>query len=342
MPRAALDPRLLVGAAFCAFQYWILAEPQLPMVERPAHLVTALVLLFLWLPFKGPPAPRVVVDGACLAGTAFIAWYYWAEGARLASRMDNVDPVFPLDAVAGVIFVLLLLEGVRRAVGLILVAVLGAFLLYGFLGHALPGAAGFRGFGLAEAVEILTMTTSGILGVTTETSVSFVFYFVAFAIQSNLVLKFAAGLMTAGGDSLGGALLLVVLRCIVMGMGLPTVAAYIIGAILFAPALQSFGVAPIAAHFFVMYYCVLSMVTPPVVLASYAAAGLAGDANAMRCGLGFFGAERVMFASDFPFDAEGGAYVVRETIAGLDSLGLDAATRARLDRGTLLSLIGGA
>lgn len=69
---------------------------------------------------------------------------------------------------------------------------------------------------------------------------------------------------------------------------------------------------------------------------------LSGDANAMRCGLGFFGAERVMFASDFPFDAEGGAYVVRETIAGLDSLGLDAATRARIDRGTLLSLIGGA
>ena len=49
-----------------------------------------------------------------------------------------------------------------------------------------------------------------------------------------------------------------------------------------------------------------------------------------------------MFASDFPFDAEGGAYVVRETIAGLDSLGLDVATRARVDRGTLLSLIGSA
>lgn len=69
---------------------------------------------------------------------------------------------------------------------------------------------------------------------------------------------------------------------------------------------------------------------------------LSGDANAMRCGLGFFGAEHVMFASDFPFDAEGGAYVVRETIAGLDSLGLDAAMRARIDRGTLLSLIGSA
>jgi predicted TIM-barrel fold metal-dependent hydrolase len=69
---------------------------------------------------------------------------------------------------------------------------------------------------------------------------------------------------------------------------------------------------------------------------------LSGDANAMRCGLGFFGAARTLFASDFPFDAEGGAFVVRETIAGLDSLGLDAATRARIESGTLRTLIGGA
>lgn len=72
MLRAALDPRLPVGATFCAFQCGILAEPQLPMVERPAHLVTALFLLFLWLPLKGPAPPRLVVDGACPAGTAFV------------------------------------------------------------------------------------------------------------------------------------------------------------------------------------------------------------------------------------------------------------------------------
>ena len=60
-----------------------------------------------------------------------------------------------------------------------------------------------------------------------------------------------------------------------MGMGLPTVAAYVIGAVLYAPALQKLGVPQLTSHFFVMYYCVLSMVTPPVALAAYAAAGLA-------------------------------------------------------------------
>ena len=57
---------------------------------------------------------------------------------------------------------------------------------------------------------------------------------------------------------------------------LPTVAAYIIGAILFVPALLNLGIPELAAHFFVMYYCVLSMITPPVALASYTAAGMAG------------------------------------------------------------------
>ena len=98
---------------------------------------------------------------------------------------------------------------------------------------------------------------------------------IAVAIQSNLALKFSAGLISAGGETLAGSLLLIIAGCIIMGMGLPTVAAYIIGAVLYAPALQKLGVPQLTSHFFVMYYCVLSMVTPPVALAAYAAAGLA-------------------------------------------------------------------
>ena len=88
-------------------------------------------------------------------------------------------------------------------------------------------------------------------------------------------MKFSSGLISFGGGTLAGSLILIVIGCIIMGMGLPTVAAYIIGAVLYAPALQKLGVPQLSAHFFVMYYCVLSMVTPPVALAAYAAAGLA-------------------------------------------------------------------
>jgi TRAP-type uncharacterized transport system fused permease subunit len=107
---------------------------------------------------------------------------------------------------------------------------------------------------------------------------------IAVAIQSNIALKCAAGLINAGGGTLAGSLILVVLGCIVMGMGLPTVAAYIIGAILYVPALQNLGMPTLGSHFFVLYYCVLSMVTPPVALASFAAASLA-QASAMKTSL---------------------------------------------------------
>lgn len=98
---------------------------------------------------------------------------------------------------------------------------------------------------------------------------------IAVAIQSNLALKFSSQLISGSGESLYEAMLLIVLGCLLMGMGLPTVAAYIIGAILFVPALLRLGIAEMSAHFFVMYYCVLSMVTPPVALASYTAAAIA-------------------------------------------------------------------
>ena len=123
---------------------------------------------------------------------------------------------------------------------------------------------------------------------------------IAVAIQSNLALKFSSQLIELSGGTLLGAMLLIIVGCIIMGMGLPTVAAYIIGAILFVPALTKLGIEPLAAHFFVMYYCVLSMITPPVALASYAAAGLA-KADSMKTGWYAFKLSFVLFLIPFAF-----------------------------------------
>ena len=502
--RVLRDIRLWAGLLLVGFQYWILFHPQPPLVARPVHLVLALLLVFLWNPLPGDRIPiwlRRAIDGIIVVGVVGFAIYYWESLPRIEERIENVSPVLPQDTIFGIIFVLLLLEGVRRTTGWILVWVILAFLFYGWLAFLLPFG-GFRGFGLEEYVEILVLTTSGILGVTTETSVTIVFYFIAFgvvyaaigggrlfidlsirlvgrttggsqkvavvasslmgtisgsavanvaavgvftiplmkqsgvpaeraaateaiastggqlmppvmgvaafvmaellgvpysqialagvipavayyvslymlvdlnarksgtgtlpaktveevgpllprlhlllppiiliacmmfnysaqsaamyatlscfpvaflrkadwfgpnrvlemirdagrqaaeiavpigaigiiiaiAIQSNLALKFSGSLISIGGGTLAGSLLLIIVGCIIMGMGLPTVAAYIIGAVLYAPALQKLGVPQLTAHFFVMYYCVLSMVTPPVALAAYAAAGLA-------------------------------------------------------------------
>ncbi|WP_408011251.1 TRAP transporter permease [Pseudalkalibacillus sp. A8] len=80
--------------------------------------------------------------------------------------------------------------------------------------------------------------------------------------------------------SQGNVILLLVLTMIcslILGMGLPTVAAYIILSIMVAPTLISMGINPIASHLFIFYFGIISAITPPVALASYVAAGLSGD-----------------------------------------------------------------
>lgn len=73
------------------------------------------------------------------------------------------------------------------------------------------------------------------------------------------------------------SLVLIALACIIMGAGIPTTATYIILVAVAAPALAQLQVEPIVSHFFVFYYGVLADITPPVALAAYAAAGIAGS-----------------------------------------------------------------
>jgi TRAP transporter 4TM/12TM fusion protein len=120
------------------------------------------------------------------------------------------------------------------------------------------------------------------------------------AIQSGLAIKFVGLLAQLGEGHLLLSLLLVILGCIILGMGLPTVAAYIIGAVMFVPALSKLGVDKLAAHFFVMYYSVLSMVTPPVALAAFAAAAIA-KANPYKTGWTGVGLGLAIFVMPFAF-----------------------------------------
>ncbi|MGF1609401.1 MAG: TRAP transporter permease [Kiloniellales bacterium] len=79
------------------------------------------------------------------------------------------------------------------------------------------------------------------------------------------------------------SLVFVAIACIVMGAGIPTTATYIILVAVAGPALAQLQVQPLVAHFFVFYYGVLADITPPVALAAYAAAGIAGS-NPFRTG----------------------------------------------------------
>jgi TRAP transporter 4TM/12TM fusion protein len=87
--------------------------------------------------------------------------------------------------------------------------------------------------------------------------------------------KFSELLINIAGGSLLLALIATMIVAIVLGMGMPTTAAYAIGASVLAPALIKLGVAPLAAHMFLFYFAVISAVTPPVALAAFAAASIA-------------------------------------------------------------------
>ena len=512
-----LNTRLVLGVSWIIYQSIILLHPVHPMTQRFSHVVLALAVLMLGRPLKPETEPLGTRSRNGLNIGLFICLlsvtvYFLFSIERLSTRMETVDPIYTADVIISLVLILLVMEAVRRIIGWSLVAVIVVFLSFGFVGRLIPSWTQwswlpelfkFSGFSLSEAVETFVLTPNGLLGVTTATSVNFVFYFVLFgavysaigggrlfidlglkaagrstngtakaavvasslmgsisgsavanvattglftiplmrrtghsanfagaveaiastggqlmppvmgvaafvmaeflqepyasialaglipalafylalflavdlrarkadpvnfvnsseeppqsirrrlhllappvllvsllilgwsasiaavgatilcivtsgvwsalrkpwrewrqvilrgtlqaaevavpiaaigliievAVQSNLALKFSIVLLEISGTTILGAMIWIVLGCLVMGLGLPTVAAYIIGAILFVPTLKDLGIHQVSAHFFVMYYCVLSMVTPPVALASYTAAGLAG------------------------------------------------------------------
>ena len=92
---------------------------------------------------------------------------------------------------------------------------------------------------------------------------------------SGLAFSMTLQLLALSGDNVFLLLLLIAVLAFVLGIGLPTVSVYILTATLLAPALVKLGVTPMAAHMFVMYNGMLSMITPPVAFAAYAAANIA-------------------------------------------------------------------
>jgi TRAP transporter 4TM/12TM fusion protein len=104
---------------------------------------------------------------------------------------------------------------------------------------------------------------------------------VGVASLTGIGLRMSELIITLSGGNLFGALFLTGLGSIILGMGLPTTAAYVVLAALGAPALTELGVPLLAAHLFIFYFGCISNVTPPVSLAAYAAAGIA-DSPAMK------------------------------------------------------------
>jgi TRAP transporter 4TM/12TM fusion protein len=132
----------------------------------------------------------------------------------------------------------------------------------------------------ALAVGAAAATVGIVIGVVTLTGVGFKISYIitswAATIAGGLSAVLPAMLADTKSLTLFAALVMTGVVCILMGCGIPTTANYIIMVTVAAPTLVQLGVEPLVAHFFVFYYGVLADITPPVALAAYAAAGMAG------------------------------------------------------------------
>lgn len=100
-------------------------------------------------------------------------------------------------------------------------------------------------------------------------------------------LKIADIIVAVSGNSLMITLVMTMITSIILGMGLPTTAKYIVLATMAVPAITKLGVNLMSAHLFILYFGVVADITPPVALAAYAGAGIAG-ANSMKTGITAF------------------------------------------------------
>ena len=133
----------------------------------------------------------------------------------------------------------------------------------------------------ALAVGAAAATVGLVIGVVTLTGVGFKLSILitgaAQAVAGGVGALIPASLVDPKTMTLLVALVMTGLVCILLGAGIPTTANYIIMVTVAAPTLVQLGVEPLVAHFFVFYYGVLADITPPVALAAYAAAGMAGS-----------------------------------------------------------------
>lgn len=175
-----------VSVAWIAFQAYIaVGKPLHPMLQVPLHLLLALTVIYLYNPiYKKNEKLRAVkfLDLFAFAGILFLAYYYIHETVRLQQRIPYFSSVELLDIAAFFVLSILLLEAVRRTLGWNLLLFIAIFLLYAWLGQYLPRSSGLRSTGTdpLEFVELVSMSSSGILGTPLTTSATYLFYFIIF------------------------------------------------------------------------------------------------------------------------------------------------------------------
>jgi TRAP transporter 4TM/12TM fusion protein len=271
----------------------------IPLMKRsgfPAHIAGAIEAVgstggqlmppvmgaaaFLMAEILQVPYAKVMVAAVIPAFLYYLALFFQvdAEAAKRGIVGEPVDRLPRVGAVlragwyfpvpfAALLYALIALNWHAEHAALLAAAVLIACsLAFGYKGERVPVVDIFKAVvstGGAVVDLIMICAVAGMfIGILNITGLAF-----------GLTLQ----LLAITGQSLPGMLVLTALMAIALGLGLPTVGVYIIMATLIAPALVKVGISPMAAHMFVLYFGVMSMVTPPVALSAFAASNIAGS-----------------------------------------------------------------
>jgi TRAP transporter 4TM/12TM fusion protein len=169
-----------VALGMTGFQLWTAALGALPgVLQRAVHLAFALALGFMFYPaVKTARHPRPPWHDLALAAVGVgAALYVVVNHDELLMRVGTPTP---MDVAAGLVLIVLVLEGTRRAVGLWLPLITMLFLLYAFVGPWMPELLSHRGYTMRRVVGQLYLTTEGLFGIPLGVSSTFVFAFVLF------------------------------------------------------------------------------------------------------------------------------------------------------------------
>lgn len=146
---------------------------------------------------------------------------------------------------------------------------------------------------------------------------------------SGLATRLSTVISSMGGDLMWMGLIITMLGCMLLGMALPTVAAYLTAYVLFIPTLKGLGISTLPANMFIFYFGIFAQITPPVCIASYTAAGIA-DAKPWDTGWRGMVYASVAFFAPFAFVYEPGILMEGSLIQIITDSGILALGTAML------------
>jgi TRAP transporter 4TM/12TM fusion protein len=139
--------------------------------------------------------------------------------------------------------------------------------------------------------------------------------------MSGLASRLSAVITSMGGDFLWVGLIITMIGCILLGMALPTTASYLMGYVLFLPTLRGIGIPILPANLFIFYFGIFAQVTPPVCMATYTAAGIAGG-NFWKTGWTAFSFVLVAIFAPYVFVYQPGILLIGTLLEIIHSTGI--------------------